>query len=107
MTMYRVIPGHLIDQEDPGFYGAELRESDFLAFVQASQDYFHAWDPDDRETRILGKSAFMIWVDPSNCVEVIKSGGRYVVGHNGHHRAYIAHKHSLDILVQVASHYVL
>ncbi len=101
--MYKVIDGKKIGlRYEPEFIRGGLSEKDFYEFVKASQDYFIKGDLEDRETIILGKSAYAIWVDRARCVEVEDLGdGTYKVTNNGNHRACVANKYNLKILVYV------
>ncbi len=101
--MLKVIDGKQLKiKEKPGYYSGGLTEEDYLRFVQESQPYFIAGDFEDRTTRVYGKSAYAIWVDPCRAVVVEHVGrNKYEVTNNGHHRAYIAKKYKLKLLVYI------
>ncbi len=100
--MYKVIDGRQLKiREKPGYYLGGLTEEDYKEFVFKSQDYIIKGDFDDRETRVCGKSAYALWVDPCRAVVVEQVGRKYRVTNNGNHRAYIAHKYGLKLLVYI------
>lgn len=98
--MYKVINGKMLIDEDDGsdFVRGGLTERDFYDFEIASQSFFHSMEWENPNIKIMGKYAHGIWVRRNNCVTVVKRGRKYKVC-NGFHRAYIAWKYGLDILV--------
>ncbi len=102
MQGYKVIDGsQIVISEHPGFH-RDYTEKEFLKYVEASQDYVENADFEDHKTKIMGKSAYAIWVDRCRCIEVEElENGMYHVTNNGHHRAFIARKYGLKIVAYV------
>lgn len=73
-----------------------------MKFVRESQPYIIAGDFKDKKARVCGKSAYALWVDPVRAIWVEQIGcKKYKVTNNGNHRAYIAKKYKLKLLVYI------
>ena len=97
---YIVIEGEqLADVIQDEYFWKRGSEEEYKNFVEESQPFFEKFQKGEEW---IGKAnALYVYVDVANCITVKKIGDLYYIASNGRHRAAVAKKYGLKLLVCV------
>lgn len=101
---YIVIEGkQLADVTQDEYFWKRGSEVEYKKFVEESQPFFEKFQKgEDCSGERIGKAnALYVYVDLANCITVEKLGELYYIASNGRHRAVVAKKYGLKLLVCV------
>lgn len=101
---YIVIQGiQLADITQDEYFWKKGSEEKYRKFVEESLPFFEKFQKGEEcSDEWIGKAnALYVYVDLANCVTVKKLGELYYVVSNGRHRAAVAKKYGLKLLVCV------
>lgn len=103
---YIVIDGSKLEKiKIDKFFWYKYSEEEYRKFVEDSQEFFEKYQKgEDCTGYMIGESnALYVWEDMANCITVGKTKKGYGIAANGRHRAYIARKYKLKLLVCVGN----
>ena len=101
---YIVIEGEqLADIIQDDYFWKRGSEEEYKNFVEESQPFFEKFQKGEEciGERIGKANALYVYVDVANCITVKKIGDLYHIASNGRHRAAVAKKYGLKLLVCV------
>lgn len=104
-TEYIVIKGKELCRvkKDFHFWKGRHSQKEFKRLVKNSQQFFTDFQlgKDCSGYQVEGLDAMSLYVDISNAVTVNRTPKGYEIASNGRHRAYVAKKYKLNLLVCV------
>lgn len=101
---YLVIrPEEMHDVKIDEYFWCSRSEEKFKNFVEDSQEFFGMFErgEDCTEYKIGKADAMSVYIDLGHCITVKHKLGKYEIATNGHHRAAVAKKYGLKLLVCV------